>query len=73
MQKLLQEPQQADKIAQSLDTSDGELFRDFDLSGLIEHFRFDPIAKVSLALACRTVSKPDLRTKGQFTLMAFGV
>jgi len=64
MQKILVEPQQAEKIAQSLDTSDGELFRDFDLLTFIEHFRLDQISKVALALACRTVTKPELRAKG---------
>lgn len=64
MQKILQEPHQAEKISHSLDTSDGELFRDFDLSGFMDHFRLDPVAKVALALPCRTASKPDLRSKG---------
>lgn len=68
MQKILKDPQQADNIAQSLDTSDGELFRDFDLSTFVEHFRLDPIAKVALVLACRTVPKADLRSKAEAIL-----
>lgn len=63
VQKILQDPQQGEKIAQSLDTSEGELFRDFDLSTFLEHFRLDPISKVAVALPCRTVGKPDIRTK----------
>jgi CCR4-NOT transcription complex subunit 1 len=65
IQKLSREPQQADKIAQSLDTSDGELYRDFDLAALIDHFRLDPVAKISLVQSCRTSAKADLRSKGR--------
>lgn len=64
MQKLLQEPQQAEKIAEALDTSEGDLFRDFDLSTFIDHFRLSPVAKVALVLPCRSASKADLRSKG---------
>lgn len=65
VQKIGKEPQQADKVAQSLDTSDGELFRDFDLARFMEHFRLTLFAKVALVLACRTVSQANLRTKGE--------
>lgn len=65
MQKLAKDPQQADKIAQSLDTSEGDLFRDFDLATFVEHFRLDPISKTALVLSCRTLSKTDLRSKGE--------
>lgn len=64
MQKIVRDPQQAEKIAQSLDTSEGELFRDFDLTTFIDHFRLDPIAKIALVLPCRTLNKADLRSKG---------
>lgn len=64
VQKIGKDPQQADKVAQSLDTSDGEVFRDFDLSRFVEHFRLPLFAKIALVLACRTVSKADLRSKG---------
>jgi CCR4-NOT transcription complex subunit 1 len=64
MSKLLKEPSQANNIAQALDSNDGDLFRDFDLSTFVEHFRLDPVAKVALVLACRSLSKPDLRSKG---------
>lgn len=67
MQKLTRSPQQAWKIADALDTTDGDLFRDFDLSTFMEHFRLDPVAKITLALACRTASKQDIRTKGILT------
>ena len=61
VQKLRKEPQQADKIAESISSSEGDLFRDFDLSTFVSHFKLDPVAKTMLALACR---KTDLRSKG---------
>ena len=64
MAKISRDPQQAEKIAQSLDTNESELFRDFDLSTFIDHFRMNPVAKVALVLPIRTASKPDLRSKG---------
>ncbi|KAL2677919.1 CCR4-Not complex component, Not1-domain-containing protein [Phyllosticta citricarpa] len=65
MQKITQDPQQAYKIAESIDTTEGDLYRDFDLSTFMEHFKLDPVGKTTLALACKTTSKPDLRTKGK--------
>jgi hypothetical protein len=65
MQKLTRLPSQAAKIADALDTNtDGDLFKDFDLSTFMDHFRLDPTAKVTLALACKVVSKQDIKTKG---------
>lgn len=64
MQKIPTEAQQASKIAEALDTNEGDLFRDFDLYALVDHFRLDPLAKVTLALACRKASKSDLKSKG---------
>ncbi|KAI9686875.1 MAG: hypothetical protein M1822_002628 [Bathelium mastoideum] len=63
MQKVTQDPEQADKIAESLDASDPELFKDFDLSTFMDHFKLEPMAKTTLALACKNASKPDLRSK----------
>jgi CCR4-NOT transcription complex subunit 1 len=68
MQKISIEAQQATQIAEALDTSESELFRDFDLYALMDHFRLDPVARVTLALACRKVSKADLRSKGKTNL-----
>ena len=59
--KIRKEPEQADKIAESISSSEGDLFRDFDLSAFIAHFKLDSVAKTMLALACR---KTDLRSKG---------
>lgn len=67
MQKVSRDPDQAYKIAEVVDTSDGDMFRDFDLSTFMDHFKLDPLAKTILALAFKTVSKPDLKTKGTKT------
>ena len=64
MQKILQDPQQAEKIAISLDNTEGDLFRSFDLRTFVEHFQLGPVAKVALALPCRRTSKQDLCSKG---------
>ncbi|KAH7041928.1 CCR4-Not complex component, Not1-domain-containing protein [Macrophomina phaseolina] len=68
MHKITRDPQQAYKIAESIDTTEGDLFRDFDLSTFMEHFKLDPVAKTTLALACKTTSKTDLRTKADAIL-----
>jgi len=64
MQKLRADPEQAGKIAESLDTTEGDLFRDFDLATFVSHFKLDAVEKALLALACRSTTKVDLRTKG---------
>ncbi|KAF4550963.1 Not1-like protein [Elsinoe fawcettii] len=63
MQKLATDPEQAGKIAEALDTTDGDLMKDFDLNGFMEHFRLSPVWRVSLALACKFVSRQDLKAK----------
>jgi len=69
VQKLNVDPDQATKIAESLDTTDGDPLRDFDLSGFMDHFRLNPIAKAALAVSCKkSVSKPDIKAKGTISL-----
>lgn len=65
MQKVASDIEQAQKIAETVDTSEGDIFRDFDLSTFLDHFRLDPLLKVSLALAFKLTSKSDLRAKGK--------
>ena len=60
----LDEPTQAWKIAETIDTSEGDLFRDFDLATFMDHFKLDPLAKTLLASAFTHVSKSDLKLKG---------
>lgn len=67
VQKVTQDTEQAQKIAETVDTSDGDIFRDFDLSTFLDHFKLDPVAKVALALAFKTSNKSDLRAKGTFS------
>jgi CCR4-NOT transcription complex subunit 1 len=64
MEKINLDPRQAARIAETIDTSEGDIFRDFDLSTFIEHFRLDALAKTLLASAFLHVSNPDLKTKG---------
>lgn len=66
MQKASSDIEQAQKIAETVDTSEGDIFRDFDLSTFLDHFRLDPIVKVSFALAFKMTNKSDLRAKGKF-------
>ncbi|CAN9179420.1 unnamed protein product [Alternaria alternata] len=67
--KIRKEPEQADKIAESISSSEGDLFRDFDLQAFISHFKLDSVAKTMLALACR---RTDLRTKADAVLSTVG-
>ena len=67
MHKITQDPQQAYKIAESIDVQEGDLFKDFDLSTFMDHFKLDPFSKTTLGLAVKSASKPDLRTKGKET------
>ena len=62
----MDKPTQAWKIAETIDTSEGDLFRDFDLSIFMEHFKLDALAKTLLASAFTHVSKSDLKLKGMF-------
>ena len=66
MDKITQDPEQAPKIAEIVDTSEGDIFRDFDLSTFIGHFNLDPLAKTLLASAFTHVSRSDLKAKGTF-------
>jgi CCR4-NOT transcription complex subunit 1 len=68
MQKVSADMEQAQKIAETVDTSEGDIFRDFDLSTFLDHFRLDPVVKVALALAFKLTSKSDLRAKGMSAL-----
>lgn len=65
LQRLTLDPHEADKIAEALDTSDGELFRNFDLSAFVNHFKIPQVAKFALLLPLRKASKLDLRSKGK--------
>lgn len=65
MRKIAHEPDQASKIAESVESGTEDIFRDFDLSTFMEHFKLDALEKSLLALAFKTGSRSDLKTKGE--------
>lgn len=64
MQKLRTDPDQAQKIAESINTPEGDLFREFDLSTFVSHFQLDSFAAAMLAASCRLCGSGDLKAKG---------
>ncbi|KLP01071.1 Uncharacterized protein LW94_8387 [Fusarium fujikuroi] len=64
MQKISHDPNQASKIAESIESATEDIFRDFDLSTFMEHFKLDALEKTILALAFKLTSRADLKTKG---------
>ena len=66
VRKVSRDVDQAGKIAESIETANDDLFRDFDLSTFMEHFKLDALEKTVLALAFKTSSRQDLKTKGGF-------
>jgi CCR4-NOT transcription complex subunit 1 len=65
VRKISQDVEQAGRIAESIETANEDLFRDFDLSTFMEHFKMDALEKTILALAFKTGSRGDLKTKGE--------
>ena len=63
--KISQDVEQAEKIAESIETANEDIFRDFDLSTFMEHFKMDALEKTILALAFKTTSRGDLKSKGE--------
>ena len=66
MEKITQDFEQAPKIAEIIDSSEGDMFKDFDLAVFMDHFHLNPIGKTLLASAFRHVTRQDLRKKGTF-------
>jgi CCR4-NOT transcription complex subunit 1 len=64
MRKISHDPDQATRIAESIESATEDIFRDFDLSTFMEHFKLDGLEKTLLALAFKLGSRPDLKTKG---------
>jgi CCR4-NOT transcription complex subunit 1 len=65
LHKVSQDVDQAGKIADAIETANEDIFRDFDLSTFMEHFKLDALEKTILALAFKTGPRPDFKTKGQ--------
>ncbi|ERS99055.1 hypothetical protein HMPREF1624_04250 [Sporothrix schenckii ATCC 58251] len=68
MQKISHQPDQARNIAESIEIGTEEIFRDFDLSTFMEHFKLDALEKTILALAFKLGSRSDLKTKADAIL-----
>lgn len=66
MSKISHDLDQAGKIADAIETANEDIFRDFDLSTFMEHFKLDALEKTILALAFKFGSRPDLKTKGEY-------
>lgn len=64
IQKISRDVDQASKIAEAIESGTEDIFRDFDLSTFMEHFKLDPLEKTVLSLAFKLVMRPDLKTKG---------
>lgn len=65
MRKILQQKDQASKIAESIDSGTEDVFRDFDLSAFMDHFNLNPLEKTALALAFKRSNRQDLKVKGK--------
>ncbi|KAH6678662.1 CCR4-Not complex component, Not1-domain-containing protein [Halenospora varia] len=70
VRKLAHDVEQAGKIAESIETANEDIFRDFDLSTFMDHFKLDALEKTILALAFKTGSRSDLKTKSDAILSA---
>ncbi|KAL1896498.1 CCR4-NOT core subunit cdc39 [Sporothrix stenoceras] len=68
MSDIAHNPEKARKIAESIETGNEEIFRDFDLSTFMEHFKLDALEKTILALAFKLGSRSDLKTKADAIL-----
>lgn len=68
MRKIARDPEQATKIAESVESGTEDIFRDFDLSTFMEHFKLDALEKTLLALAFKLGSRADLKTKADAIL-----
>ncbi|KAF7547803.1 hypothetical protein G7046_g8897 [Stylonectria norvegica] len=68
MRKIAHDVEQATKIAESIESGTEDIFRDFDLSTFMEHFKLDALEKSLLALAFKLGSRSDLKTKADAIL-----
>ncbi|KAG6037656.1 hypothetical protein E4U41_004882 [Claviceps citrina] len=68
IRKISHDADQASKIAESVESGTEDIFRDFDLSTFMEHFKLDALEKTLLALAFKAGSRPDLKTKADAIL-----
>ncbi|OAP63421.1 hypothetical protein AYL99_02648 [Fonsecaea erecta] len=71
LEKVASDPEQPSKIAEAIDTSKEDSFRDFDLVTFIQHFFADALPQVILAVAFTKCARVDLRTKAENFLAEF--
>ncbi|OCT49130.1 putative Ccr4-Not transcription complex subunit (NOT1) [Cladophialophora carrionii] len=72
LDKVASDPEQPAKIAEAIDTSKEDSFRDFDLVAFIQHFfSSDTLPQVILAVAFTKCARVDLRTKAESFLTNF--
>lgn len=64
--KITSQDDQSQKIAETIDGGDADIFRDFDLSTFMQRTGLDGLEKTILALAFKTASRSDLRNKGMY-------
>ena len=72
MNRLTEDPTQASRIAEALDTgqgAEGDVFRDFDVTAFVNHFKLTSYAKILLSDALIHAARPDLRNKGNLDLL----
>ncbi|KAE8444226.1 hypothetical protein EG329_000726 [Mollisiaceae sp. DMI_Dod_QoI] len=70
VRKIISDVEQARRVAESIETANEDLFRDFDLSTFMDHFKLDALEKTVLALAFKMGSRSDLKTKADAILSA---
>jgi CCR4-NOT transcription complex subunit 1 len=68
IEKASLDTEQAKKLAEIIDTSEGDIYRDFDLTTFFNHFNLDPVGKALLASAFTQVTRQDLQSKGKMTI-----
>ncbi|KAI1374394.1 Not1-domain-containing protein [Hypoxylon crocopeplum] len=68
MAKISHDLDLASKMAESIEMANEDIFRDFDLSTFMEHFKLDALEKTILALAFKFGSRQDLKTKADAIL-----
>ncbi|CAN8098292.1 unnamed protein product [Discula destructiva] len=68
MEKIARDVDQATRISESIETGTEDIFRDFDLSTFMEHFRLNALEKTILALAFKMGNRADLKTKADAIL-----
>lgn len=67
MRKISTHVEHATKISESIEAGTEDIFRDFDLSTFMEHFKLNALDKTILALAFKLGNRPDLKTKGTWS------